>query len=387
MLPLDINKLICIYVTKPNYIFDESIKGFAEYIGYDRHVLRLSPGKIDSLLSNPKIVQTDLLNDLAKFKAPGELITKLSDIHSPLAIKSIMRIDNWLDILHELCVSGDSPRTELLKNPYAGPILDKLYELNPNVFYDEEPEHLLMSKSAENIITDPNFISNYPMKLSELLTNPSELVFEKLQLYTTHIANSIYSSDNLQYLLKNTNTNLLSLAIPHIQKYIGSGQSVDFTSLNSTHKKLLNSYMKSLIFNPNPFASKLLEQIITNLENHDILELMSQIDDSELMHGCASDYIVDLVIKYLNSRITVYYKWHRLRFSTNPKAIRIIKDKLSASEFNRISNDIAANPGAIEIIKENPKQFMMSKLLANPAIFVPETNKQLVERVCRLTEF
>lgn len=369
-LPSDIQKLIAEYMIKPIYILDSSIKGIDKYIKTQLNMWEIQ----EYLLYNPLIIQTNLFNGL--YKLFNNDIALLPHIHSPLAIKRIMKINNWAHELQESDIN--LILDELLENPYAGPILDKFYEKDPKIFYDMEPEKLLKSKSAANIIISPDFMQNYPMKLAVLLTNPSELVFEKLQLYELNIANGLYGRDNIRYLLANPNQKLLSLAVPHIKKFINKATLAD--------RALLELYADALASNHTLFASELLNDILNSVKYLSIDNVISGCINFTKLATNPSDYMINSIIEYSGPSPTSPDCLYGMRHNENPKALHYLKS-IVTFDFLRVFNDIAANPGAITLIKAEPEKFMVPHLAKNPAIFVPITNNKLVNRVCKLIEF
>lgn len=403
MLPTDIQGLIATYITKPSYVFNITMDWLAKYLKISVKSINITKEQYDYLMENPLITRTyKMIGIFSGPLAPNELIEKLAGIKLPRAVKQIMKIDNWLNyIIDTFPDSGAGNDDEeksfdlldkLLKNPHAGVILDRIYEVLPNIFNNIDPSKLLVSKSAENIITNPNFARNYPFDLNVLLTNPSKIVFERLRLYELYISNDIFGSSNITHLLRNTNDKLLSLAIPHISNYLTL--PTDFNKLSRVHRIILRSYIVSLAVNPCALASELLEKIFSNLKNLTIADIIKESGcddgcDQELMLANPSDYITGSAIEYVKSRPVGADNTRTLldmRYNTNPKAINFIKDKLESAMFDSIIHCLANNPGAIQLIKEDPDKYMSPQLLSNPAIFVPVTNKELVNKINKLIE-
>lgn len=386
ILPLDINKLICTYVINPIYTIDKLMIEQDWFIN-PNNVNQLTPDIISHLLNNPLISQTDLFNYLAKSISQRELITKLLCAHSPCAIKYIIKPEGWLEDILALLESGISI-WYVLDNPYATPIIDGLYRKRPNIFDREDAYNLSKSKSAENIITNQEFLQIYPIRLHDLLTNPSDIVFEKFQLYEKHIAQSEFVLDNLGYLLKNTNEKLLSKAIGHLPKYLNN--QFAYNALSYNEKKLLNEYICDIVTNHAPLASKILRQIFDNMVDINIVDRVDSVFLCDSFLTNPSDYIVDLVIGHINTLGMSERVVNRLLIMTNnknPKAIKFIKEKIRTHpRFNNII--LTTNPGAIDFIREEPNLFSSNlDIYENPAIFVPKTNKRLVNCLSGIIKF
>lgn len=383
MLPKDVKCLVASYLVKPihtgNYIKElNKLLGPAEFDN-------LPSVSILNLLSNPAIVTRILWN---KYKATifnhfkRDMywpISPLCSIHSPLAIKRVMDIPNWL----EFCVGSRNVIDEILNNPYATQLVDKIYEKYPDKICLGNYTNMANKKSLENILIGQDILNRFPDRLDELLTNPSELVFEKYQLYEKFIRDSSDCAENLKHLLKNPNPNLLSKAIPHIQKYL---EPFNYEYLNKAEKLSTDSYITSLLLNRTPFASELLGKIIgTKKFANQIIKKLCKNNNSEVSIN-PSDMVVDLVIKYIDTC------GQRFRYScntildmcgnTNPRAIQTVM-ALTPSEYSElIASKLANNPSAIGLIKQNPENYIECRAIYNnPAIFEQTINKRIIKLI------
>lgn len=399
MLPTDIKTLIAAYITKPKYN-GEVIDDLAELNGFNGldNLDKLSLEQVQYLLKNPRVVSpgiwAKILPKIALKISPNNIITKLLSIHSPLAIKRIQQLPNWFD--HITKNMSESLFKFALSNPYAGTILDKLFATCPEILTKYSCE-FPVEKSAENLITNHDFINMCPMRTSYLLTNPSELVFERLKLYSKYIEDPLERPYKMEFLLKNENPKLLSLAIPHIQKYLSS--PIAYDKLNLVSRNILNSYIISLASNHTPLASQLLEQILNMIDiyNPQISRQMVHMILFDNIHknnkdifSNPTDYIVNLFVNYFNN----YYSGEselksalrQMATNTNPKICELIQNKLSKYElFDIMLPSLAKNLGAITLIKSNPVPYIARpELYANPAIFKGSTNRKLVKLVSGL---
>lgn len=382
----DITRLITGYLTKPTHEPGEWVRKIPGFTWLDS---KLSKPQAEHLLCNPRAVipanWKKVYPVVSQVLRPDEIIRELARNHTTRAIKLIMDMDNWLDLIvsMEYTNNESSILIILLRNPHATPIIDALFHARPDAFKRYVfSRNIASSQSAENII-NLSFQYGIYLETSELIMNPSNKIYENTigkfapDVLENHLIN----------LLQNPNLPALKLAIPYLSRYLLN--QFNYGAMGTRAQKRLDAIICSLIKNPSPYAAEILEKIIDNSEkSHDgsiHIGLLSCIFNEPKTYENPSDLICSLIKKYASSPAVysafVSGMWSGLAKNTNPNMINFLVNYLP-----RLMKDyrfyLGSNPAAREFIELHPEMFSdVPQIYANPESFVPVINTRLVRLV------
>lgn len=382
-LPRDITRLITGYLTKPTYEISSWVKKIP---GLTNGIDNLNSSQAKSLLSNPRAVIPENWKKVyplvSQVLDPDTVVYWLACNHTARAIKLIMSMNNWLDLIVSLAYSEVTSEISiidvLLKNPYSTPIIDALYYAFPNLFKNPYFQYqIARSQSAENIIQHQTLLQS-----ADLVTNPSEKIYNNtIGKFTSYMLET-----HLINLLQNPNPSVIELTIPYLSIYLDI--KFNYGVMTSREQDKLNNIIRSLIENPNPRAAEILEKIIGNVHKNysgsTHSGLLSCILNEPKTYENSSNFIFELIKEYGSNPVyepMVYAMSHRLAKNTNPKIIEFLAN-FRPKSINDYRFRLGSNPAACEFINLNPEIFSdVPGIFANPEIFVPIINFRLVRRV------
>lgn len=301
---------------------------------------------------------------------------------------------------------------KLLERHDASKIINMLYKTNPEQFINYMRENILPNKyytsgSCSDLIVQR--VPIYPDTLSlEISANPAS---EVIELFAKSFEPRIWTMSVYYNLAKNPNPLALSLMKNNLR----------LTDLepNIVTERIL-SIIYGLITNSTDFESELLKNIIYLVPSSTILSIMfSNSSYNKIIFDNTSDFMID----YFASECTEIFQQlsctskqlESYAANKNPRAVKIffsIASRCRASKvispfdsssdsdddsgeetpkkppyWTNYAKKLAANPGAIEQIKENPQVFSLKtcpEILSNPAIFTKRKSTQLTKIVANL---
>lgn len=356
-LPTDISYLITAYSVRSSHVLSPWVK---RTFGITKKEIMGNPKYSAKISYNP--LGLDLIalyNKLSIF----ELVTFLE----PRAIDLLLEYPEIQYVFKII--------PKLLERHDASRIINRMYKTNPKKFINYMIDNILdhtyfTSGSCEDLIAQQ--VDIYDNKTSlDMSSNQSTKV---LKLFAKSFDASIWDIRTISNLSKNPNPFAISLLKKNWDECINNDN--------------LMVLVTGLLENPSKPASKLLKIFFLKIPLYTLLQGLP----TGLIFQSKLNFVLDFIRTEFEKKsqfIKVHSYISYLATNENPRAIKLLIDICENLDKKYISysQTLASNPGAIELIKENPKIFnpkICPKVLTNPAIFTTYPTNKLCKLVSNI---
>ena len=364
--PTDITTLIFGYLVKSSY----KLEPWAEVYNLET--------SLEYSCSNPRALnwtKTQLKQKLSTRPINNPELNKIiSGLCSNPNIDSIEILET---INPSYIVSDINLIIKLLKRQEASGLVLKLFKHSPQIFKSYKILNNIGSCPGGELLIKLNYSeSGLYISHDNLSYNSSDIALDKFCSLAIDYTTNVYSGLSLN---KNPRALQLLKSSP-IGKEIFGQTTQKNKPRNFSQNILFFTILESLARNPSAEAIELIKRIFnSNNVSADMRRMY-------LMVSSMAANPLDTSIDFIKENIQIFDDIDEILIylvsNPNPRAFELCVQLLAEDDWVTLSNFLASNPAAINLIRSNPDIFLkIGRTCANPGLFSPVPNYRLIKKL------